>query len=397
MNRVIPLFLGASLFGISSLGIAAIDLYEQDFENPSSTVCPDFEGNSYIGRARSSYSTPDVPFYQRNSADRLCPGETGSPDLVDPAPESIAGNYAIGFHGGRNYNPQAISGIESIGFIFDPQSYRFLNGQFIASLMGVPGLGTDDFTYEPGVDLNFTIDFYEIPPGTVDTSVVINAPTAHQGSAVITISGGAQTPFESLTRSVSNSNPVEERFTLDWNDYSFSIDLDPMNDASSRVMMVITGMSPRRYLALDNFYIYATQNELTLPTSIVIVPPGTTGNFNALDGASNLLGLLLSLQPTFSSSHPAAGTLSADTGTGEISFTPQRGFSGDVLVTFEVCDSQAVAVCATQTITFRVPAAAATTTEAIPVNQPWALALMSAAIGLLAATYRRCQVAHQDR
>ncbi len=390
-NHIIRLLLVVLCLGASRYASAAIDLYQQDFENPRSTTCNGFQGNAETGGASTSYSVPGgVPYKQLKTADRLCISEVGSPDdLVDPAPALVAGNYSIGFHGGGN---GTIAAIESVGFIFDPNGYRFLNGEFIASLMGIPGYTTTSFTFEPGVDINFNVEFYEIPPGTSNGAVVMNSPTALGGNSVISIGGIAQTPLESLALPINNSNPVDERFTLDWHDISFSIDLSPMNNASSRVMMVITGLPPHRYLALDNFDITATLNNITLPTAIITVPSGTTGIFDALAGAIDSLNLPLTVQATVTSSDPAAGAITADPATGLLSFTPTDGFIGDVVITFEVCDNQDNQVCQTQTMTFRViPAPASIETEAapVPVNAPWALALLSAAILTLAGKQRR--------
>ncbi|MFV0679926.1 Ig-like domain-containing protein [Ottowia sp.] len=372
---------------------STIDIYQQDFENPVRplSACTGFGGNADTANAATSYTSGTVPYYQIRTADRLCVSKTGwADDIIDPAPALIADDYAIGFHGSSD----AVGNIESIGFIFDPQSYQFLNGTFNASLMGIPTYASTNYGFDPGVAVNFTLQFYEIPAGTANTSVAITGPTALGGNAGVNISGSPQTAFATEVMSVSNSNTVANRFTLDWHDYSFSIDLSAMTATNSRVMMVMTGLPNHHYLALDNFDIKATLNNITLPTGLITVQPGTTGTFDPLNGASNSLNLPLTVQPNPTSSDPAAGTVTVDPATGVISFTPVTGFTGDVVVTFEVCDNQTAPnqVCTTSTVTFRVPtgsSASAGSPVAVPVNAPWALGLLSVVIGLAGSGLRR--------
>ncbi len=373
-----------TFFAASSHSQTTLDLYQQDYENPLRTLaqCTGFDGNADTGEAALSYNTGPVPYYQANTADRLCISKVGSPqDLLDPM--LIAGNYAIGFHGSNN----SPASIESIGFVFDPNSYRFLTGYFNASLMGVPntqagGFPNSSYGYEPGVSINFNVRFYEIPNGTANTDITLLRPAALGGDARLTINAVLQSPFATRTLSIDNSNPIAERFTLDWHDYSFTIDLQDMNDIGSRVMMVITGLPNHRYLAVDNFDIKAALNIITLPTAVIEVTSGSTGTFSTLTGALNDLGLPLAAQSTLISSNPAAGALEIDLATGLISFTPENGFVGDVIVTFEVCDDQVNQACATQTMTFRVlPSVTNTVTAApVPATPLWVLLLASAGL-----------------
>lgn len=336
-----------------------VDLYQQNFENPngfrSDVECTVFQGNAELAAAASAYTGQgSVPYYQVNTADRICITKIGSPgDIVDPT--GTGGKYAIGFHGAGASAP--ISEIESIGFVFNPQGYRFLNGRFDASIIGLPSFTNSQYGFVQNQIYSFNLQFYEIPAGTVESDIVIQVPTAYGGNARVQVSGVLQTPLNTFRKEISNSYPETERFKLDWREIDFILDMNSMAGNSS-VMMVITGLPRYRYMVVDNFDIMASINSINLPTDNITVMPTTTGNFSPLDTATNSLGLPLTVSQNPTINNPSAGVISVNSATGVISFTPVDWFVGEVVVDYEVCDNQAInhRVCEDSTVKFIVPA-----------------------------------------
>jgi hypothetical protein len=130
-------------------------------------------------------------------------------------------------------------------------------------------------------------------------------------------------------------------------------------------MAVLTGLPQARYLVVDNFDVKALRNALTLPTGTITVPATSTGSFDPLASATNVLNRPLTVSPAPSSSNPAAGTVAVDAATGVISFTPTDWFVGDVDVTYEACDDQPNQTCAQAVVRFTVPAGQIDITKAL--------------------------------
>ncbi|MDR1530456.1 MAG: hypothetical protein LBS40_08725 [Burkholderiales bacterium] len=275
-HRLRGLILGVFL-SLFSLGTASaqsvITLYQQDFETPNNgwgdAQCTSFGDNAHLGGVSASYTGQGgVPFYQVNSADRLCITKVGSTDdIVDPA--ATGGNYAIGFHG----SSATVNTIESIGFIFDPQGFKFLSGTFDASWIGLPTFSSTTYGFVQDTDYPVTLQFYEIPNGTPNTSVNIQVPTNLGGNAPVRIDATTLTPFASQVETLSNGYSEAQRFTLDWKEIDFTVDMTSMA-ADSRVMMVLTGLPQYRYLVVDNLNIVAT---LSPPTDYSIAPVPVNG------------------------------------------------------------------------------------------------------------------------
>lgn len=337
-------------------------LYSQNFEAPGGgypAKCADINGDGSTGAgnmgwsdAAHAYSTTTAPFVQRNTADVICIAQVGAPDDVTD-PQAKGGNYAIGFHGGNPERTDYGNTVESIGYVFDPQSKSLLKGSFDASLMGLPGRTAAQFGY-PSTAVAFKVDFYEVPAGTAN--IDIEAATAFGQQLHARFGGVVQTPFESLNKSISNANPESQRFTLDWHAMDFEIDLRKMANPGSRVMMVLTGLPEKVYMAIDNISVSVAPNVVTVPSTTVLVQPGTTGTFDTAPGTSNALNLPVTVDPAFTVDDPDAGTVELIPGTSSFSFTPKPGFSGQVTVMYRACDAEAPTCSAYGSIVFDVPA-----------------------------------------
>ena len=337
-------------------------IYTQNFESPQGNYpvqCADPTGNAqgagnmgWSGVA-AAYSTASVPFIQRNTADVICITQVGTQDDVTD-PQAKGGNYSIGFHGGNPDRSDYPNTVESIGYVFDPQGKSVLTGSFDATLMGLPGRAAIQFSY-PATPVDFKVDFYEVPTNAAAIDI---EPASAPGQQLHARFGGVvQTPFESLTKSITNVNPQSSRFTLDWHAIDFEIDLRKMTNPSSRVMMVLTGLPEMVYLTIDNIVVSVAPNVVTVPSTTMVVQPGTTGSFNTTPGTSNTLNLPVAVNPNnYSVSDPAAGTVVLDSATGTFSFTPNPGFTGRVTVTYQACDNQAPTCSSNGSIVFDVPA-----------------------------------------
>lgn len=337
-------------------------IYTQNFENPQGNypaLCADPTGNAQGAGSMgwsgvvTAYSTPGAPFVQRNTADVICITQVGTQDDITD-PQAKGGNYAIGFHGGNPDRTDYANTVESIGYVFDPQGKSVLTGSFDATLMGLPGRAAAQFSY-PSIPVNFKVDFYEVPAGA---SVIDIEPASAFGQELRARFGGvAQTPFESLTKSIANTNPQNSRFALDWVAMGFDIDLRKMANPSSKVMMVLTGLPEKVYMTIDNIVVSVSPNVVTVPSTTVVVQPGTTGSFNTTPGTSNTLNIPVSVDPNaYTVSDPTAGTVVLDPATGTFSFTPNPEFTGQVTITYRACDNQMPTCSSNGSIVFDVPA-----------------------------------------
>lgn len=338
-----------------------LPVYTQDFENPQGSYpaqCADPSGttqgagNMGWSGVAAAYSTAGTPFVQRNTADVICIAEVGVQDDVTD-PQAKGGNYAIGFHGGNPDRSDYANTVESIGYVFDPQGKSVLSGSFDATLMGLPGRAASQFSY-PGTPVDFKVDFYEVPAGV--GAIDIEPASAFGQHLHARFGGAVQVPFESLTKSINNRHPQSARFTLDWYAMDFEIDLRNMANPGSRVMMVLTGLPEKVYMAIDNIVASVAPNVVTVPSAKLEVQPGTTGTFDTTPGSSNTLNLPITVDPNYTVSDPAAGTVELDPATGVFSFTPKPSFAGDVTVTYRACDNQTPTCSSNGTIVFTVPA-----------------------------------------
>lgn len=366
-----PYLLGAAiaLLSASALAQTTIDIYQQDFESPNAghgeAQCTGFSGNAEVGAnaITASYTTPGVPFYQVKTADRYCISKVGDPDVLDTS-DGRAGRYAIGFHGAGA--DAAATEIESIGYIFDPQDYRVLIGEFDASWLGapvrpnnnVPIFTNEQYGFQQGVNYPVSLVFYEIPVGTLNSAVAIVPAPAYGANAGVRIGSTTQTPLTTLTKTLANDNDPyngNDRFKLDWKRIDFQVNLSNMA-AGSRVMMLMTGLPRYRYLMLDNFDIKASLNVITLPPQEVTVMPASSGDFDVIANANDELDSVLVLsEDLVSNSNTSAGTVNIDPVSGLITFTPVDWFVGSVDVQYRVCDSEVNQTCETGVVTFRVP------------------------------------------
>lgn len=243
IKQSIKLFILA--FSFISGSQAQTILYQNDFENPSLTNCPNLDGtartNGLINGYNPASPTPAI-FRQANSADRLCIGPGANPYLD---PSNTAGNYAIGAHGGRT----RARSLEGWGFAIDPAGEIFVNGSIQLSPVSLNTFPVFDFTLPETVPM--TVDFYQLPAGEDYLLSVPPSPVSGDPVDLTASISGLLTPIASETTSATNNLG---NFTFDWTTYSFTIDTSAFN-TGDRLVVVFSGMPYQRYMAFDNIVI----------------------------------------------------------------------------------------------------------------------------------------------
>ncbi|MPV85271.1 hypothetical protein [Ostreibacterium oceani] len=276
-----------TLFTLMTLGIASVQaqtiIYQNDFENPANTNCPDWGGTASASTLAADYNDPpDAIFAQTATADRLC---ASHPNYADPS--NTAGNFVIGMHGGNASTAQ----IESWGLAFDPQGEPLINGSIQLSKIRL--FTFSDYNFTAPETSPVTANFYRLPAG--QTYSLSNATVAFGGSVRVIIGGVDQTPIDSDTINVTNSI---NHATFDWQTYNFSVDTSAFS-AGDKLIMVFSGLPQRRYMAFDNLIVTAnntppTVTQVSQAFATAVVAPGASTQLT-IDITGNNIGDALGL------------------------------------------------------------------------------------------------------
>ena len=135
-----------------------ITVYQNDFENPSTTACSSWGGTARDSNAASEYTGSTV-IQQLQSVDRLCinptPAPTGTYKYADPTGK--AGKYAIGFYGS---NRPAVT--EAFALAIDPQGRPSVTTDVDLSIVKIANYSG---TVNANAAANITVNFYKLPAG----------------------------------------------------------------------------------------------------------------------------------------------------------------------------------------------------------------------------------------
>ncbi|MPV85270.1 hypothetical protein [Ostreibacterium oceani] len=255
-------------------------IYQNDFENPTPSNCPNWGGTASAGTLAANYNDPpDAIFAQTGSADRLC---VSHPSYADPS--NTAGNFAITFGVASN-------NIESWGLAFDPQGEAFINGSIQLSKIRVFANNSYNFTAPETTPV--TANFYRLPAG--QTYTLSNAGVPVGGNVRVIVGGVDQTPIDSDTINVTNSI---NHTTFDWQTYNFSVDTSAFA-TGDKLIMVFTGLPLQRFMAFDNLIVTAnntppTVTQVSQAFATAVVAPGASTQLT-IDITGNNIGDALGL------------------------------------------------------------------------------------------------------
>ncbi len=228
-------------------------VYENNFEAPSNTACPDWGGT-----AKASYASIDYgsAFKQVASADRLCinpiPVPTGAAQYTDPTGK--AGKYAIGFYGSTG-----VGGTESLALAIDPQGRPNVTVDVDLSIVKIANYFGSTVNFKPST--SFALNFYQLPAGQ-DYSLAAPA-TMNTAATVRAVGTGAVlTPLpDSQQVTVNNANT--DNYTFDWNTKALHVDTSSFA-TGDKLIVLFSGLPQHDYIAIDNLVITAVVPEVTL-------------------------------------------------------------------------------------------------------------------------------------
>jgi hypothetical protein len=253
---------------IWSYAQTSVTIYENDFENPNSTLCKTSIGitsSATGGTLAVDYGTTDHPFVQFNTVDRICIGATDDPGAYYDASQT-AGKYAGGMVAvpGRSH-------VETWGLQFDPQGYDYISLSMDWSLVDLPF----EPNYMPnGQPRNVVTRFYRVPAG--QTFALANGGAA---PAIAMLDGVAQLPFAQYRLSIQPfpaSDYPGKRYRFNWQTQKIKLSLPENGFQPGDKLAVLYNLEGKSnsdwvYAAFDNYQVTAS-NSLGGPAP---APPAT--------------------------------------------------------------------------------------------------------------------------
>ena len=234
-------------------------VYQNDFESPATTSCPDYQYNAHHSALVSDYG---ANFVQLNTADRLCIGSTDpaaapvGDRYVDPSGQ--AGKYFVGFYGSVR---TAVT--EAFGLALDPAGSPQLYGTVQLAHVRLAGYPS---ATSPGIGspVGVTVNYYRLPAG--QTTFRFSLP-ATMGSPAPVLSMPSNTPLTAIktdTVSVTNSlGPTD----LDWRTHNLAVDTSGFAPGD-RLVIAFTGLAFNEYMAVDNLLVMRDDGRPAAPVPV---------------------------------------------------------------------------------------------------------------------------------
>lgn len=242
----------AALIFFSGAAMSApVVIYQNDFENPVNTACPNYNGNASAGTLVTDYG---ADFIQIQTVDRLCvdgPTDPAADRFLDPS--GLAGKYFAGF-----YASYQTSDSESFGLMLSlPANTRSVSGTVDFANVKLAGYSLTTTSPNIGSPVNVTVNYYRLPAD--EAGFTFDPPTTLGAAAPVraTTSGTVLTPIQSDVVTVTNnSSGIAPEYTLDWTTHPLSVDASSLA-SGDRLIIAFTGLASHEYMAVDNLVIAA--------------------------------------------------------------------------------------------------------------------------------------------
>lgn len=231
---------------------STVVVYQNDFENPSVTSCPDWGGTAKYSNASAEYGSA---FQQVQTADRLCINPTPAPagPAIYSDPSGQAGKYAIGFYGSTGP-----VGTESLALAIDPLGKPNVTVDVDLSIVKIANYMGSPVNFKPST--SFAINFYRLPAGQTYS---LTGPTAMNSPATVNASTSGVLTALPDSQTVTVTTTATDPYTFNWNTKTLYANTSQFV-TGDKLIVLFTALPLDDYVAIDNLVIRAVVPEVSV-------------------------------------------------------------------------------------------------------------------------------------